>query len=133
MQRRTALPGLVLSALLPHWAQAHHSIAHDFDVSRQIRLEGQVVRFQWMNPHCAIRLAVTRQDGRVETWDVEGGPPNALLRRGWTKHTLQEGSRIIVSAYPSRHGGTRANARDIELQDGRRLDAASSYLQPGRP
>jgi len=132
MPRRTALARFMLCALATAPAVAHHSIAHDFDVSRPLRLEGRVVHFAWRNPHCAIRLAVLRPDGAIDLWDVEGGPPNALRRRGWTKETVQEGARIVVNGHAARDGSRRANAQQIELVGGRLLDAGSSYL-PARP
>ncbi|MEY4761855.1 MAG: hypothetical protein RLZZ200_1711 [Pseudomonadota bacterium] len=132
MPRWTALAGLLFLATMPRAPQAHHSIAHDFDVGQHLRLEGRIVDFHWKNPHCAIRLAVTRIDGRVETWEVESGPLNALSRRGWTRTSLENGKRVVIDAYPARDGSRRANAREIETEDGVHLNAASSYLAPNK-
>jgi hypothetical protein len=113
-------------------AGAHHSIAHDFDVFHTVRLQGVVTQFAWSNPHIGLELAVRNPDGSTTVWRVEGGPPNALIRRGWTRGSLGVGAAITIDGWQARDGSHRANAHEILLPDGRRLDAASSYHPPGR-
>src|SRR5579859_5004136 len=36
---------------------------------------------EWINPHVWIHMDVKSADGAMVSWMVEGGPPNALLRR----------------------------------------------------
>ena len=56
---------------------------------------------EWINPHSWIHIDVKDPaTGKVERWMVEGGAPNALLRRGWNKKSLTEGTEIIVEGYP---------------------------------
>jgi hypothetical protein len=52
---------------------------------------------------------------------VEAGTPNTLLRRGFTKASLQPGTMIKVDGYQSKDGSLRANGRDLTLPDGRTL------------
>lgn len=133
MRRATAITVLITLLLqAAGTAQAHHSIAHDFDVFRSLRLQGTVTRFDWRNPHIGLELAVRNTDGSMTTWQIEGGPPNALLRRGWSRDSLKAGAVVVVEGWPARDGNARANAREFLLPDGRRLDAASSYHPPGR-
>ena len=98
---------------------AHHAFAAEFDVNRPITLEGTVVELELINPHSWIHLDVTRPDGTVERWMVEGGPPNALFRRGFTRDALPIGSEIIVEGFQAKDGSMRANGRDIVFTDGR--------------
>jgi RNA polymerase sigma factor (sigma-70 family) len=70
---------------------AHHSFAAEFDAKRPVKLRGTVVKMEWINPHSWIHIDVKDpQTGKVERWMVEGGAPNALLRRGWNKKSLTE-------------------------------------------
>ena len=78
--------GIVSSAAQ---VSAHHAFAAEFDVSRPITLEGTVVELELINPHSWIHLDVTRPDGVVERWMIEGGPPNALFRRGFTRAKMR--------------------------------------------
>jgi len=106
---------------------AHHSFAAEFDAKRPVKLRGTVVKMEWINPHSWIHIDVKDPaTGKVERWMVEGGAPNALLRRGWNKNDLPIGTMIIVDGYRAKNGSPTANARDITLPDGRKLFVGSS-------
>ena len=111
----------------PSVALAHHSFAAEFDATKVVRIEGTVVKFAWVNPHSWIYVDVTKPDGSVDHWKVEGGAPSLLLRRGWNRDSLPAGTKIVVNAFQARDGALRASARDITLPNGRQLDPASSY------
>jgi hypothetical protein len=57
---------------------------------------------------------------------VEGGAPNTLLRRGFTKNSLAPGTEIAVDGYQSKDGSRRANGRALTFPDGKRLFMGSS-------
>jgi hypothetical protein len=69
---------------------------------------------------------VKRPNGKVERWMIEGGPPNALYRRGFTKNSLPVGSEIIVEGFQAKDGSMRGNGRDITFPNGRKLFVGSS-------
>jgi len=126
----TVVAGLLSAALLvPLAAHAHHSFAAEFDASKVVHLEGTVVKFSWVNPHSWLYVDVKKADGTVDHWKIEGGAPSLLLRRGWTKDSVQPGVKVIVNAFQARDGALRGSARDVTFPDGRTLDAASSYNQ----
>ena len=97
-------------------AVAHHSFAAEFDRTKPIKLEGTVVKFEWVNPHSWIQIKTGSQ-----VWRIEGGAPSSLLRRGWNRNSLPAGTKIIVQAFRSRDGDTRASAAEISFPDGREL------------
>ena len=122
---RVAGAGLILIvATMP--VRAHHAFAAEFDAKKPIRLEGTVTKMEWINPHAWIHIDVKKPDGKVEKWMIEGGTPNTLLRRGFTKNSLNYGTVIIVDGYQAKDGSLKANGRDLTFQDGRKLFLGSS-------
>ena len=105
---------------------AHHSFSAEFDDKQPVKLDGTVVKFEFMNPHSWIHLDVRNPDGTVVRWAVETGSTNALFRRGWRKDSLRVGDRIVVDAYRAKDGTRTANANSVKLPDGRAFNAASS-------
>jgi hypothetical protein len=104
----------------------HHAFSAEFDGDKPVVLKGTVVKTEWTNPHSWVHIEVKTPDGKVETWAIECGAPNALLRRGWTKNSLPIGAEIVVDGYRAKNGSTVANARDITTADGQKMFVGSS-------
>ena len=98
---------LSVVAAAPVWA--HHAFAAEFDADSPIELTGTVIRMEWVNPHTWIHIDVTQLDGSQQTWMIEGGPPNTLLRRGFTKESLLVGTEVFVEGFQARDGSQKAN------------------------
>jgi Family of unknown function (DUF6152) len=109
---------------VPVWA--HHAFSAEFDEHKPLKLVGRVTKMEWINPHAWIHMDVKGEDGKMVSWMVELGPPNALLKRGWNKNSLPEGTEIIVDGYQSKDGELRLNGRDLTFPDGKKLFAGSS-------
>ncbi len=115
---------LAVAAALP--VAAHHSFNAEFDGSKPITLEGKVVEMEWVNPHSWLTIDVTKADGKVERWKIEGGSPSVLLRLGWNRNSLPPGTKIKVVAFQAKDGSLRGSSRDIEFPDGRKMDLGGS-------
>ena len=95
---RVPAVALLLAALcLTGAAQAHHSVAAEFDQSKPVTFTGNIQKVMWMNPHIYTLVEVKASDAAAVVYRVEGGPPNALFRQGWRKDTLKIGDTVKVS------------------------------------
>ena len=102
-------------------AMAHHSFAAEFDINRPVEFRGKVIKVELINPHSWIHLEVTDRNGVTETWMIEGGSPNQLFRRGFTKNSLPIGTELVVMGYQARDGARRAVGRTLKLANGESL------------
>jgi hypothetical protein len=111
-------------------ALAHHSFGAEFDQNAPVTLDGQVIKFEWTNPHSWIHIDyVNPKTGQHEHWKVEGGAPSALLRHGWDRNSLPPGTRIIVRAFRARDGDTRASAAEISFPNGRTMSLGNPQTE----
>ena len=121
MRGTLTLVAVATVVLGPSTVVAHHAFGAEFDADKPVKLKGTVTRMEWVNPHSWIHIDVKKPDGTVEEWMIEGGTPNTLLRRGFSKDSLRPGTEILVDGFQSKDGRPRANGRDLTLPDGRAL------------
>jgi len=126
-KRVVAVAGLSVVLMAGPRLMAHHAFGGEFDPNKPVLLKGKVTKVEWVNPHAWIHLAHVKPDGTTEEWMVEGGTPNTLFRRGFTKDSLKPGMEIVVDGYQARdHTLLRANGRNVTFPDGRKLFLGSS-------
>jgi len=97
-------------------ARAHHAFAAEFDVTKPIKLEGKLVKWDMVNPHSWFHI-----DVKGTAWMVEGGSPNQLIRQGVTKNTVKVGTQLVIEGYQAKDGTNKAVGRNFVLPDGSRL------------
>ena len=131
MKVRLAALGLgVLMAVSTAWA--HHAFAAEFDETKPLQLRGKVIKMEWINPHSWIHIAVPdEKTGKVNEWMIECGPPNGLLRRGFSKASLPQGTEILVVGWQAKDDSLRANGSSITFPDGSKLFLGSSKDSAG--
>ena len=102
--------------------RAHHAFSAEFDANKPVKFTDAVVtRVQLINPHSWIHVDVKGPDGKAQSWAIEAGSPNILMRRGITKDSIKIGTKIVIEGYQSKDGTRRANGRDLTLPDGTKL------------
>jgi hypothetical protein len=107
---------VLVAALLPSAAAAHHSFFGRFDTKTLVELEGEVTEVLWRNPHAYLGL---RADGAV--WEIETSSLTVLKRLGIDEGAIRVGDRIRIAANPPVGAKQEMYARHVLLPDGREL------------
>jgi len=101
--------------------QAHHAFSAEFDGKRPVELDGTITKMEWVNPHSWITIDVKTPDGKMESWKIEAGSPNVMLRRGFNKAMLVAGTQVHVKGFQAKDGTKKANGGQMTLPDGQTL------------
>ena len=122
---------LLLGMVMPVTPSPHHSFAAEFDANKPITTSGFVTKIDWSNPHVWFYINVKKDDGSIENWGFEMGPPHLLQTTGWTRTTVKIGDEVVVNGFMAKNGTRRANARTVTMAaTGEKLGAGSSQLNP---
>jgi len=96
---------------------AHHSVAVNFDNSKEVTLTGRIKEVEFRNPHSRITLDVRQPNGAVKEWLIEWSDRNALVRRKVPFELLRAGDTVTITASPSRSLDDLAYFRTAVLPD----------------
>ena len=132
MLRKALVPfaAVVAVALGAATAQAHHSVAAEFDANKPVTFKGTIKKVDWTNPHIYTSVETKTPDGKTIVYRVEGGPPNALFRQGWRKDSLKVGEEVTVSGIRAkRDDSLNVGQATITTADGRRMFAGTGQAQ----
>jgi Family of unknown function (DUF6152) len=100
----------VVAVLATQPVSAHHSFDGEFDRTKPITLTGTISKVEWTNPHGRLFVDVKASDGVVNTWEIELGTINAMMRSGWTRNTFKTGDTVTIDGFLARHGSHLASA-----------------------
>jgi hypothetical protein len=102
MTRRLLILGI--GALLAATsASAHHSFAKMYAEEKQISLEGDVVSFEYRNPHTWVYFTANDGTGVFRKYGAEWSNPRRLEQQGVAASTLKPGDHVIVTGAPNRN------------------------------
>ena len=89
---------------------AHHSFATLYLEEDTIEVEGEVIEFQYQNPHAWVHIHGRDPFGRERHYAAEWASRSRLERDGIKKDTLREGDRCASGHRPTGTPPTTASA-----------------------
>jgi hypothetical protein len=81
---------------------AHHSFAVYYIEADTIEVEGDIVEFQYKNPHAWVYIVGEEAFGRRKAYAAEWTSTSQLDRAGITKNTLHVGDSVRIWASPNK-------------------------------
>ena len=116
---------LALLAYTPCFA--HHGVAPHYDVTKPVRLEGKVARFEFINPHSFVYVDVVNAAGATETWTCELASRTVLSRNGVSAQSFKPGEPITIEGVAARHNATGCAFRVAHFADGSTLESTALF------
>src|SRR5262245_38980803 len=86
-------------------AYAHHSYGATYDTTKQVKVDGKVVKFDFRNPHSFVTVEAKDDSGELNRWAVEWSGTTQLTNAGVRKDSLHVGDVVTVTGRPSRVPG----------------------------
>ena len=116
---KLALGSAVLGGLLVvgTQTQAHHAVASVYDLNKEVVLEGQLTKLNFVNPHPNMLVAVTNADGTVTEWTLTTASIHNLTRQGINKTSIKPGESLKITILPARNGSPAGFVRRLDLGD----------------
>jgi hypothetical protein len=108
--------GVTLLGMEAGWA--HHFFAvYNFEI--QTEFVGTVETLNFRNPHIAMSLKVTGENGESSIIEfIEGAPANMLARKGLTPDKIAVGTEITAFGSPLIDDPSKFFLRRVRLADG---------------
>jgi len=97
--------------------QAHHAVASVYDLNKEIVLEGQLTKLNFVNPHPNMLVAVPNADGTVTEWTLTTASIQNLTRQGLNQTSIKKGESLKLTVLPARNGSPSGFVRRVELGD----------------
>ena len=112
---RRALQVVVALIALCAPASAHHSFAEYYLEADTIEVEGEVVEFQYKNPHSWVHVMGQEGFGGRKPFAAEWASVSRLEREGINARTLRRGDVVRIWASPNRNpNDSRIRLKRIE-------------------
>jgi len=102
-------------------AHAHHGVAN-FDLNKDIALEGVITSVEFVNPHSWLHFDVRAADGTVTHMRCEMRGATVLMRSGWSPEMFKAGDSIKITGSPDRRDSAACYLSTASFADGSSLD-----------
>jgi hypothetical protein len=100
-RRLLALSLGALAAVAVASLSAHHSFSADYFEDQKVSIEGDVIAFEFKNPHAWLHLLVVDEDGKKK-FSAEWSNTARLKQSGFTAESFKPGDHLIITGSPGR-------------------------------
>lgn len=97
---------------------AHHSDDPHFFMDQNVRYEGVVTEFWFVNPHAYVYFDMLGDDGSVTPWRCELPAAATLRRQNWTTESITPRQRVRINGSPARREANHCYVNSFVLEDG---------------
>jgi Family of unknown function (DUF6152) len=94
----------VVSLTAPRAVYGHHSFAATYYEDRVVMIEGELVQFDYRNPHSFVHVMANDDKGVLQRWAIEWGAVAQLNQQGVQRFTLKPGDHVVITGAPARSG-----------------------------
>lgn len=103
--RRSIVLLLLAAAVLACGIQVygHHSFTATYFEDKTVKIEGNIITFQFRNPHSFVTVEAPDETGAMQRWGVEWGGAGQLGSQGVTRETFKSGDHVIITGNPGRN------------------------------
>jgi hypothetical protein len=81
---------------------AHHSFSADYFEEQKVSIEGDVIAFEFRNPHALLHLLVIDENGASRQVSAEWSNPARLKQAGFSADSFKAGDHLILTGSPGR-------------------------------
>jgi hypothetical protein len=117
---RSAFCAVSLMLIFAMTASAHHSFAGQFDNTKSMEIEGELIEIRWANPHAHLKVRVIDQ-GKAVVWTLETAGASQMVRSGVLKEYLAVGQKVRVAGWPPVTTAREMHATNLLTPDGKEL------------
>jgi uncharacterized protein DUF6152 len=83
-------------------AYGHHSFALSYLEDQTVSISGELVEFDYRNPHAWVHVSAVDNAGKKQKVGAEWASASRLKIQGITPETLKIGDRLVLTGSPSR-------------------------------
>jgi hypothetical protein len=102
-------------------ASAHHSFAGQFDNTKSMEIEGELIEIRWANPHAHFKVRTVDAAGKAVVWDLETAGASQMVRSGVLREHLAVGQKVRVAGWPPVTTAREMHATNLLTPDGKEL------------
>jgi hypothetical protein len=125
--KQLILAATICALALGARASAHHSFAAAYFEDQKISVAGEVVRFDYINPHAWVHVMAPDPKGEMQQYSAEWSNPRRLKQQGLAADAIRPGDHVVITGSPSRKPAERTiHLKSIERPaDGWRWPSSS--------